>query len=131
MLRHAWCECMTNLFPSIIVFSLHLNIILYFIKLIYCTSVTHVPVYMFILTFTKCFSFHANIQISTCITCTYFFFNLGLYTGIYTCKAVTYKSYFLGTDSCSMQGSSKRNRALQDGRYEGPLRDSNLWPPNL
>lgn len=39
---------------------------------------------------------------------------------------VTYISYFLGTDSCSMQGSSKRNRALQDGRYEGPLRDSNL-----
>lgn len=115
---------MKNLFPSIIVFGLHLNIILYFIKLIYCTSVTHV--YMFILTFTKCFSFHANIQISTCIT--YFFLNLGLYTGnlVYTCKAVTYKSYFLGTDSCSMQGSSKRNRALQDGRYEGPLRDSNL-----
>lgn len=44
---------------------------------------------------------------------------------IYTCKAVTYNSYFSGTDSCSLQDSSKR-RGLQDGRNEGPVGDSNL-----
>lgn len=49
-----------------------------------------------------------------------------IYLYIYTCKAVTYN----GTDSCSMQGSSKR-RGLQDGRNEGPVRNSNFCDPRI